>query len=292
MKKLVKQPVLHFAQKVNLFTASNKKGKSKAIEEHSTDAKLSKKLGLEPEYFCKLKANQLIPVDLIKKISDISHIEEYEWVNDDVFEFGKKLGLSINEIIAITGIYPSVYGIDFDCRQKDKKILENTLNFIQGYWGIKSLSPSYSHIFEYVLKINKISKDGFILCEMPSNRFNYTGYGFPTVRGDVLYFFLNEKNQLNEILIFMIKWGSEYEKTLKGIALSIGVGKHIGYPTSCKVDMINIGNNPESVRKYFSIPDVYKNVDDFIKENTPIRQEIDKKEYEKMKKIFPSIVTS
>ncbi|NJN61719.1 MAG: helix-turn-helix domain-containing protein [Coleofasciculaceae cyanobacterium RL_1_1] len=262
-----------FGKKLELLLRTGVKG-------IKTASALCKRLDISPDYLSRMKkGTRTVPDEMFSKLCSIYEVSENCWF-DSLETFGKSLGLSSIQISSITG--DTAFGIDFNSRITDKRIISDIHKVISGYWY--SYYYSVSRIGElFVSKdlciIKDINSSGFIECEIIDSSFRYFGVCFP-IKG-MLYFILEKDELFNEIIVYTTNLPDRIPPKLNGVILCLsgGVDELSASPSASKVAFRYIGKS-EEIHNLFNIgtlsPDEYmrKNIPAYLSPKTDIEPEM------------------
>jgi len=156
-------------------------------------------------------------------------------------------------------------GIDFESRIKDRKVLEKRFEIMKGCWELFFYSGSddkikNNYIVYNIIEINELNENGYINCRATYGTYNYHGYCFFV--GSVTYFFLEEIELLNEIIVLLTNTPVRtVNPVLNGILLLLTSGggtELVSVPSAVKIISRHIGSI-EKLKETYNLRSVDRN---------------------------------
>lgn len=251
-----------FGAKIDLLLRSDS-------NEINTNAQVSKHLRIHPDYLSRMK-NGTRPLTEHNFIAlcDLFDLTQSQWY-EDVETFGKHLGFSRKLIASITK--KPLPGIEFASRLRDKRIVAELFNVIEGYWESYYYSVSKMNkqlVSRDLFVVKQIDEDGYIECDIIDTTFNYSGWCF-AIKGH-LYLFLEKDELLNEVIVYAFNQPDRQPPMLFGIILCLsgGIDDTHAFPSAARVVFRYIGKDATALRQRYSI-DPSQDVDAFLRSNIP-----------------------
>jgi len=219
--------------------------------EVQSEAALLKELKIGKDYLSRLKSGtRVIADEKLQQLSEIFRIPPPDWYLP-LAQFGEKISISRFQVASITGAH--LPGIDFDSRNSDARRIASLFRIIEGYW--ESYYYSVSKVGQILvsrdlLVVQRVTPDNFIECEIIDGSFTYTGWCFPIPNH--LYFILEKKDLLNEIIVYVTNLPERQPPRLYGVILCLsgGVDEVHSCPAAAKVAFRYLGNDDAMRRKH------------------------------------------
>lgn len=250
------------SEKIELLLRSDKN----AIK---TNNQLSMKLGIGYDYLSRIKNGaRTLSEENFLKLCGVFGLQQRDWF-EDLEAFGQKLGFSRRQTAVIAS--RPLPGIDFNSRLKDKKMLEDLLDVVGGYWEAYYYAVSKTNeqlISRDLCVIKEVNEDGYITCEVTDAAFHYQGWCFP-IKGQLC--FLLEKSKLwNEIIYDVTNLPDRIPPRLSGIMLCIsgGVDENHSYPSAARVAFRYLGKAAHDVRQTLSLKN-NETIDGYLQKSIP-----------------------
>ena len=234
-----------------------------------TNTKLSETLGVEPDYFSRIKSGtRPLTEEKFLVLCGLFGLEQRAWL-EDLETFGKRLGFSRRHTSLIAK--KPLSGIDFASRIRDERIINDMFDLLKGYWEIYYYSVSTTDIQRVcrdLFIVRRINEDAFIECELKDIAFNYSGWCFPVKNH--FYVVLEKDRIFNEVVVFTTNLPDRHPPKLYGVMLCIsgGVDDTHAFPSATKIACRYLGSDKREVRERYKMNDSV-DVEEFLKKHVP-----------------------